>query len=133
MGKTPRFVMGESGRIAFESQPPRRVGKGGNRTGAFLAGNLRQNQTLFFVAYMGLFDPLRTGQQRLEAAQVCPYCLTQLLSALGVDLRVDGRCPACKRKVFRVRRRMLSASEMLPIQIVVGIVAIGAALFVWLS
>jgi hypothetical protein len=51
--------------------------------------------------------------ERVKAAQVCPYCFAQVYTIWGQDLRVRGRCPECKRRVYRFKSVMHSRRDML--------------------
>lgn len=52
------------------------------------------------------------AQERVKAAQVCPHCFAPLLTLWGEDLRKNGRCPECGRRVFRLKGVMHSVREM---------------------
>ena len=51
--------------------------------------------------------------ERFKAAQVCPYCFAQVYTMWGKDLRVHGRCPECKKRIYRYRSVMLSRRDVL--------------------
>ncbi len=56
--------------------------------------------------------------ERVKAAQVCPHCLAQVYTVWGQDLRERGRCPACKKRIYRLNTVMHSRRDML---LVVGV------------
>lgn len=58
------------------------------------------------------FDTPESPIQRIKTAQICPHCFAQLYSMWGEDLRIRGRCPECKKRVFKFYTMMLSGREV---------------------
>lgn len=58
------------------------------------------------------FDRPASPTERIKAAQICPHCFAQVYSMWGEDLRIRGRCPECKKRVFKFKTFMLSGREI---------------------